>query len=98
MYPMEHQILPPPHYHQENDDLPRGRRKNGPHTSNHANSQYRPPQPDTNPTGQEGQCCREKEEGSASKKVQAQHSSPSLMRQPCTTTCNCFQSSRRPRK
>ena len=48
MYSMEHQTLPPPHYHQENEDLTRGRRKNGP-IPQPASSQYRPPQLDTNP-------------------------------------------------
>ena len=45
---MEHKTLPPPYYNQENEDLPRGRGKNGSHTSA-TSSQYRPPQLDTNP-------------------------------------------------
>ena len=48
MYWMEHQTLPTPHYHQENEGFPRDRRKNGPHTQP-TSSQYRPTQLDTNP-------------------------------------------------
>ena len=48
MYPMEHKILPPPYYNQENEDLPGGRRKNGSNTST-CKGQYRPPQPNVNP-------------------------------------------------
>ena len=45
---MEHKTLPPPYYNQENEDHPRGRRKNGSHTSP-TSRQYRLPQLDTNP-------------------------------------------------
>ena len=45
---MEHKTLPPPYYNQENEDLPRGRRKNG-SIPQLTSSQYRPPQLDTNP-------------------------------------------------
>ena len=45
---MEHKTPPPPYYNQENEDLPRGRRKMGPIPQPTSN-QYRPPQPDTNP-------------------------------------------------
>ena len=53
MYPMEHRTLPPLNYHQENEDLPRGRRKMGP-IPQPTNSQYRPPQLDTNPKVRKG--------------------------------------------
>ena len=45
MYPIEHKTLPPPYYNQENEDLPGGRSPE----PQPASSQYRPPQPDTNP-------------------------------------------------
>ena len=45
---MKHKTLSPPHYHQENEDLPRGRRKMGPIPQPTSN-QYRPLQLDTNP-------------------------------------------------
>ena len=48
MHPMEHKTLPQPYYNQENEDLPRGRRKMGPILQPTSN-QYRPPQLDTNP-------------------------------------------------
>ena len=33
--PWSTKTLPPPYYNQENEDLPRGRRENGSHTSAH---------------------------------------------------------------
>ena len=53
MYPMEDKTLPPPYYNQEDEDLPGGRRKMGP-IPQPASSQYRPPQPDTNPKVRKG--------------------------------------------
>ena len=48
MYPMEHQTLPQPHYHQELKTFleVEGKMDTIPQP---ASSQYRPPQPDTNP-------------------------------------------------
>ena len=45
---MEHKTLPPSYYNQENEDLPGGRRKNGP-IPQPTSSQYRALQLDTNP-------------------------------------------------
>ena len=35
MYPMEHKALPPPYNDQKDENIPRGRRKNGSNTSTH---------------------------------------------------------------
>ena len=48
MYLVEHKTLPPSYYNQRDEDLPRGRRKMDP-IPQPASSQYRPPQPATNP-------------------------------------------------
>ena len=74
---MEHQTLPPPYYHQENEDLPRGRRKNGP-IPQPTGSQYRPPQLDTNPKVRKDNTAEKRKRAVPTKSIR-----PSLMRQPC---------------
>ena len=78
---MEHQTPPPPHYHQENEDLLRGRRKMGPIPQS-ASSQCKPPQPDTTPKVRKVNVV-EKRKRAAPTKGSGLAQPPSLMRQPC---------------
>ena len=78
---MEHKTLPPPYYNQENEDLPRVRRKIGP-IPQPASSQYRPPQLDTNPKVMKDNAAEKKEQGQCPQKGSGLVQPPSLMRQP----------------
>ena len=96
MYPMEHQTPSPPHYHQENEDLPRGRRKMGP-IPQPTSSQYRPPQPDMNPKVRKDNAAEKRKRVVPTKRFR-----PSTAPKPNETAVQppavAFQSSRRPRK